>query len=553
MSNVTFNSFSGSIPRIASHLLKKGQASLALDCHLTSGQLASWREPKLVFDNNGDWDEATATAKQFDCCWHLHDSCVDIAFGSATCRNLYLTGRMGYPEELYFDPPAEDQSPCDPALWHYRRLGIPIPAGVYATPGAAPVGGEHESIEDRLYAIQYETPTGERGQLSNPARASVFDGQTVTLTMITPPSSEWGISKVNIYQTVAGDSYGRENAHTTDMTWMLVGSTTLPFGNVAIGFTSDILTRALEEDLVIAPPENLKGMVWIESMNALAGYDGNNLYFSENHTYNNWPHKMTLDDNIRGIVESNGLIYVATDGHPYVVKGEADCKEAGCRSVVRLPFAMPMVAHGNRHMAACSLGALYPSFKGLVLLAGDSQPVVLTWPLYSAEDWQAMAPETAITAQFDGKIYCFLANGAFAMAMPEGPEPGWGADSHTELSDRGVIDAYVNRQGQFLMVKNTGVYEWNRGDTLRPHTWRSNQHVEPTPYAFGAGHLYSENGVEHVTITVDGREILSRDVLSHRVFRIPMWSYGTRWAFELTGTATVSLLSVAAAMQDLGR
>lgn len=552
MADVTFNSFKGSVPRLAPHLIKPGAAQLALDCKLTSGRLESWREPRKVHSFVGG--ATVGTSHELNCkCWKDFEGCVDVAHGSPTCQQVFVTGVNDRPTQLSDSPFG-----CyDMMEW----LGLPCPD----TPMDFDFlridrsNSNRTDAEGRSYAYQYVKQANDvngaiRSQLSPPVHIQdAYDGMVITVHgWNTAPDPNWGIDTVAIYRTVSGDGTGRQTAKGVDTTWMLVAEIPVSSSSFTDDKWNDELLFAFEDDYTRPPPADLTGLIWIKSINTLAGFRGRELWFSENNNYHNWPHMMTLDDEILGITESNGAVYVATTGNPYVVQGSAGCEDAGCRDVVRLPYSMPMVAPGNRRIASTALGAVYPSHKGLVLLAGKSKPLFLTWPWYSAEDWQQMYPHTAIPVEFDGKLFCFMQNGAFALSLPEGPESGWEADTHTELSDRNVIDAYVTRQGQFLIVKTDGVYEWNRGTALRPHKWVSSEAVFPKPYGMGAGHLWFDGATENIRVTVDGKEVIDRGVNARSVFRLPMWGYGTRWAVTLYGTGSVSLVSLAAAMQDLG-
>lgn len=552
MADFTFNRFAGSVPRLAPHLIKPGMAQLALDCKLTSGRLESWRELKKV--HSFFIGANVGTSQLLECgCWHDFEECVDFAFGSPTCNQVFTTGAADRPSEFVYT--------FDDCRTEMVWLGGPCSLTPFGGYSVVSTGSTDRDLEGRKYAYRYVKSIADPalsgvGALS-PALdiAEARDGDKVTLTgwgnTLAP---EWGITGIAVYRTVSGDSVGNETAKGSDTSWMLVGTAPIGAGAFIDDKYNDELLLAFDDSIVHqTPPSGLNGIIWIESINTLAGFMGRELWFSENNNPNNWPHYLTLDDDIKGIVESNGNIYVATSGHPYVIEGAAGCESAECRKVIRLPYSMPMVAKGNRFITATALGAVYPSHKGLVLLAGNGKPVFLTWPWYSAEDWQAMYPHSAITVEFDGKLFCFMQNGAFAITMPDSPESGWDLDGHTDLSDRGVIDAYVTRDGRFFIVKTDGVYEWNRGTALRPHRWVSSETVMPRPYTFGAGHMWFDGGAENVTVTANGREVLNRSVASSQVFRLPMWANGTRWQAEISGTGSVSLLSVAAAMQDLNR
>lgn len=536
----TISTFAGSAPRLAPHLITGSNAAKAVDCHLRSGMLESWREPLL----HRGVPAGTLTSVQFGCCWIDIDVCADVAQGPVTCPRFFVTGWHPYPVSVTVD------ADCVTAV---RRLGVPCPNRAPTAVVAQDPNGVDKDLEGRSYAYQYVNDIGERGSLSPGSRATnVRDGQTVLVSGWPVPDASWGVTHVRIYRTVSGFETGKEQGNSPDTTWMLVAET--PVGNSSFtdSARNETLLNALEEDLAPPPPQNLKGIVWVEAMNTLAGFVGNRVYFSENGAYNKWPHYLDLDDNVCALVESNGLIYAMTDGRPYVIEGAADCEHAGCRKAVRLPGAYPMVGCGNRRAVRTRSGAVYPSHRGLVMLSGKSPPTVFTWPLYSAEDWQLLQPHTAVPVEFGGKLFVFMAGGAFAIDTPESPETGVVFDDHTELSDRGVIDAFVSRNGDMFLLKADGLYLWDRGAKLRPHKWESKEFVTPTPVHMGAVHAVFDGAAENVKLVVDRRTVIDRSVDSSKVARLPMWATGTRWHVTLEGTAKVKLLSVAPSMHDLG-
>lgn len=546
MTTITLNRFGSSAPRLADHLLGVGQSAMALDCKLWHGTLSSWREPRLI----REVAPGSKTSVLHDCCWlDFEQPCVDVALGPVTCRKVFITGYQDYPVAVEF----LDQS--DPCLTTERRLGLPCPttAPQIVASQRDPSVSADKDVEGRSYAYQYRNTDGERSALSRASEAqNLYDGQTVLVSGWEVPDPEWGISEVLIYRTVNGHQTGREAGNVLDTTWMLVGSAKVDAPAFTDNKYNDDLLVALEEDIANPPPAGLKGIIHIASMNALAGYIGNRVYFSENNSYHHWPYYLDLDDNVRGLVESNGTIYAATDGHPYAIPGAVDCQNAGCRTPIRLPGSFPMMGRGNRRITAVDQGAVYPSTDGLVLLSGRNPPTLMTWPRYAPDDWQALRPETVIPVQVRGKLFVFAAGGAFAVSLGSGPEGGWQMDEHTELSDRGVTDAFVTRGGAFYIVKGGQVFEWDRGDTLRPHKYLSPEFVTPTPVNFAAAKMHHKGGGETVKIEVDGRVALTRPVITPRVFSLPNWAVGTRWQITLEGTAEVSLFSMATSMRQLG-
>lgn len=537
MAAYTIKKFGGSTPRMAGHLLGETTAGLALDCKLWHGTLESWREPLHIRDINPD----TITSALYDCCWVDFNSNVDLAYGPVTCKKLFSTGAEDWPAVHQFD---------DECNMTVRRLGVPC---AYRAPSVFGGSASGKSTEGRSYAYQYRNAAMERGALSMASSAKlVADGQSLVISGWEIPDVSWGVTHVRIYRSVAGHQTGREAGNVLDTVWMFVGEAAIGAPSFTDNKFNEDLIEALEEDVADPPPAELRGMIWIESMNALAGFVGKRVYFSENNSYHQWPYFIDLDDNVCALAESNGTIYAATDGSPYAITGAVDCANAGCRKAVRLPANYPMVGCGNRRMAAMPQGAVYPTHDGLVALSGASVPVLLTQPLYAPDDWHQLYPESVIPVHFNGRLFVFARERGFVLTLGNGSESGWPLDGHSELSDHDVKDAFVSRTGDFFIVKNDAVYQWDRGPILRRHHWKSPELVAPTMLNFGAARLWHDHGEEQVKITVDGRTAIDRGVLSSRVFRLPMWAEGSVWRVELEGTAKVKLFSMATSMKELG-
>lgn len=539
----SISNFKGSIPRIADHLIPQGMAKTAMDCKLATGQLDSWREPLIV----GEEPPTAVTLRFFgNCQFETSATCVDWTQAGSNCQRFFSAGDTPRPSTGLLDDDCELQS-----TW----LGVPCPvAAPLVTVSQQVPDGEKKDLEGRSYAYQYVNQYGEMGALSPGSRVQnvnelnhhLIDGWEI-------PEPEWGVTHVRIYRTVNGHETGREEVNTFDTVWMLVGEVEISAGFFLDDLLNEELIEALEVDHVPPPPANLKGIILMDSQDTLAGYAGRRVYFSEANSFHSWPHYLELDDVVCGIVESNGILYAATNGRPYAISAIADCEGAACREAIRLPGNYPKLGCGNRTMGKIRSGAVYPTHDGLVLLTDKSAPVILTWGLYTPEQWQLKQPHTAIPVEHGGRLFVFMAGGSFVMQSPGGAEQGWDNDFHSQLSDTDVLDAYATTSGELYILREDGVVAlWDRGEDIRPHRWVSPEFVIPTDRALGAGRLHSDYGSEHVKVEVDGRVVLDRDVVSSRVFRLPMFAIGSRWQFTLTGTSRVSLLSLATGMQDLG-
>lgn len=541
MAQISFKQFKGSTPRVAKHLVSAPAASRAVDCKLWHGDLSSWYEPRKV---NSLQKEDGFKYEMLGCCWVKLPRCASIAEGNVHCDKYYVTGRMPYPEEAHinFDT-------CE-VTWY--RLGLPCP---YKAPEVF-VSEENElnkNAENRVYVYQFVNSRGQRSAASSASEPITVlnEGTPVVVSGWEVPDKSWDVRTVRIYRSVSGMETGREAGNMFDTAFMFVGEVGLHETSFTDTMYSDDLADALAEDIVMPPPAGIGGITLVSSQNSLAAYQANELLFSVNNEQHNWNIKLTLDDNIRGMVESGGLLYVATDGRPYVVNAAADCKTAECRQVTRHSDAYPMIS-GDGKMVATPAGAVYVSTDGIVLLAGNNPPRYLTNGLYAPDDWHKLIPESLSLTYHQGYLYGWGARGSFVMQLSNASSTGWELDQHSELSDVDVYYALVSRTGNLYIMKPDGIYLWNAGTAKRPHLWVSGEAVTGVPINFAAVKLFMTQGSENVKIHADDRYIFDREVVrSNQPMSLPLWGTGQRFTFELSGTADVKLLAVATSVKEL--
>lgn len=378
------------------------------------------------------------------------------------------------------------------------------------------------------------------------------EGDSVVVSGWEIPDPSWDVVKVRIYRSVSGMASGREAGNQFDTTLMYVGEADIGATSFTDNTIAYDLMDALEEDIVKPPVSGLKGLVAVTGQNTLAGFSGNKIYFSANNDFYNWPVEMTLDDNVCALVESSGLLYVITDGHPYVIEAAADCKTADCRKVIRHVAPYPMIGCGQKRVAETPSGAVYPSKDGLVMLSGNNPPVYISSGLYAPDDWQNLLPESIVPVYHQGYLYVFGKRGSFVMQINREQSTGWDLDTHSWLSDKDVYYAFVSRNGNFYLEKQDGIYIWNAGSEKRPHYWKSGEAVTGVPINFGAVKMFMTEGSERIKIKSDDRYIFDREIyVANQPMTLPMWGTGQRYFVELIGTADVKLLTMATSVKEL--
>ena len=530
--DLTTTSFAGSTPRRASHLVPTGQARKAVDCRLWHGTLQAWREPRPVRTLG---ENTKSVYQAYNCCWLESTTCASFAQGAVETQHVFATNYNGlpYPVRIVTD------DVCEPQVY---RLGLPCPE---TAPDVLAATTLSKASAPRQYIIQYEDSFGNRSAGSPPsAQVIVTDGAGVLLSGWALPAGDWDIQHLIILRSTPGfDSAFAEDKNEQDATWMEVAK--IPATQSAYtDYINDIdLYDAMQQDAPRPPPAGLQGLTWVQSMNCLVGFVGNKLYFSSNNQYHDWQADLTLDDNIRGIVESNDIIYVATDGHPYVIGGAVDCKAAGCREVVRMPQPLPLVGSGARGIIATPNGAVYATHQGLAMMSGKGAPLILTAALYAEDDWQKLHPDTAVLAYFEGKLFAFMRKGGFCITVKDGAGTGIDSDVHTELSLR-PAEAFVSRSGRLYFRTGALLSEWDRGAQLMPYRYESGTAVASVPLNFAAAQIRLDAGEVRVQMYADDVLALDETALKSTVFSLPQWvAQEFRWV--LTGTATVKSLGLA--------
>ncbi len=532
-------SFSGSTPRRSAHLATKGQAVRALDCKLWRGTLESWREPRALVDVNED---TKSVYQSYSCCWLTSTKCASWAEGSTEQNHVFATQYNEYPYPVRLTL----SDTCEPTVY---RLGLPVPKDRLVASAANTLD---KASAPRQYLIQYEDSFGGLSSSSEPSnQLFVADGAPVQVSGWSLPTGGWDIQKIHLYRTVAGfESVIKEGENKLDSTWMLVA--TLPPGATSyLDTLSDIdLVEALREDIVEPPPEGLRGITWVKSMNCLAGFVGSAIYFSENNNYHNWPHKLLLDDSVKAIVECADLVYLATDGHPYVVTAAVEGSKAGARRAVRFPEPLPLVGGGHRSMIALPSGAIYPTHEGLVYMSGNRAPTIISAGYYAPDDWQKLHPDTAKLGYHLGRVFAFFRRGAFCIAVKDGAGTATDLDTHTELSLR-PDEVFTTRTGRLLLRFGAEVKEWDKGTQLMPHTYESNETLVGVPFNFGAAQVMMEPGTESFKVFCDGHEALDAKLHTSEYFPLPLWATGQEFKWILTGTAEVKMVSIAPSVKEL--
>lgn len=263
------------------------------------------------------------------------------------------------------------------------------------------------------------------------------------------------------------------------------------WGDGAYTFTDDFsfrsLSAILESNDYDPPPEDLQGLTVIQN-NILAGFVGNDVYFSEPGKFHAWPpkYKLSLEYNIVGMTALGSDLFVMTDGFPYVVSGS----DPAVLSVSR--YATNYPCRSSRSIVQTDAGVMYSTHEGLALASLSGGVVVTTAGTHSPDTWNAtLDPATIVGTFYDSLYFASHSTGAFFYRRGQGNVPGDIIDY-----DLTFTATWVDSKSGFLYFtagSNGDILRWD--DPAQPfleYTWKSKTFVSQTPINLGAARVVGD-------------------------------------------------------------
>lgn len=406
--------FSGISPRTGPALLAPNQAQVAKNVKLQSGELRPWRKPLLtytpgltspetIYKLNGAtssvWLEfATDTDVVPSPVADISDFRVYYTDGTApkkTNWNLATTSGTGtkpFPNTAY-------------------NMGVPGPA---AAPTLSSTGGSG-TAETRAYVYTYISTFGSVLEESVPSPAGTVSsfptGATVTVSAFsTAPTTAAGynITAIRIYRSVTS---------ATSAQYLYVGTVSVdPVTGAASGSFSDTVAAAdlgvvLPSLSYTPPPATLQGLIAMPN-GILAGFTGNQVWFSEPYLPHAWPvgYMMTVGATIVGLGVFGQTLVVCTSQTPYLITGS----QPGAMTQEKVPLPEPCVS--KKSITSDQFGVLYASPNGLVSIAPGTQDVI-SRALFTRDEWQAYLPSSMVGVIYQNMYIAFYQVGSTKAAL----------------------------------------------------------------------------------------------------------------------------------------
>lgn len=418
----------------------------------------------------------------------------------------------------------------------FYNLGVPAPT---TAPGIGSfTAGSGTTAEDRVYVVTYVSAYGEEGPPSNASGVVTVDpSQPVGLVSLpTAPSGPYNITTKRIY---------RSSATGTSAAFQFVAEIPVATATYTDAVSQANLGEALATDAWFPPPSGLRGLKLMAN-GAAIGFKGNTAYMSEPNLPHAWPHLYPIDAPIVGIGVFRQSAVLLTNSHPYVLSG------ADPQAMSKEKLELPQACVSKRSIVDTGDGVVYASPDGLVSISSAGIQLI-TKDLLSREQWLAFNPASIQAYAHDSRYHMIYQTAAGVRGMAVFDFSGQGASM--QLSDLNAVTpvtaAYSDpRSDTLYLAQGTNIVRFNSGSPLT-YTWRSKTFRAPFPMNFSVAMVIAN--AYPVTLRVYAGGVLRHTevVASAQAFRLPSGYREFDWAFEVTGTADVSQISVATSVAEL--
>jgi hypothetical protein len=529
--------FAGMSTALSPKVLKANIATHAENCEVGDGRLSAMKAPAAVSPNplhsSPDTIYEYTPNKWFEFSTDVDVARIPNAFDDTD--KVAYTGNV-YPRITRDDLALSNgQMPLDSF-----RLGLPAPT-ITLTVTVTGTAVDDALDDYRSYIYTWVDAWGEEsapGAAS--ALANVKEGQSAVLALPTKPSGDYN------FGTGAFRRIYRSNTGTTATEFQFVADVDIN----ASTYTDSVLDAGLGEVIPtinwVRPPDEVTAdfptgpMLGITTLpsGALVGFSGKTLVYSEAYIPYAYPlaYRYTIKDDIVGISTNSQGLVIATTGKPHLAMGH----DPASVSIIELDEFQACVS--KRSVVDMGESTIYASPDGLVLVQGN-QTTIITEPVFTREQWQALNPEQIHAYRYEGKYVGFTDSTGFIFD-PRSTEQAW---VYTTID--AACGHYVARNDALYIADGSQLKKWGEGTALS-YTWTSKIFESPRPINLGAIQVGAQGSVQ---VKIYGDGVLRATVNTTNDFtgRLPAGYLASEWQVTLIGTADVDYVKLATSIKEL--
>ena len=391
-----------------------------------------------------------------------------------------------------------------------------------ATGSAFPPVGE---ILDRYYVWTYVFENGEESPPSPTSNlATIYKGDAAELANVGSVTGPAGAVKKRIYTTSGG-------------TFKVVGEIDV----AETTFTDDVATSGLYGELLVANnPQDMHGMI-LSPLGFTIGWNGRDILFANEYIPYAWNDGVTITvkSQIVGMVAVNDIVYVLTEGTPYILSGFS------IDSMTLEEIPEPQSCISKVGIVRYKNSAYYVSPDGIIQLSGGSSKL-FTRGFFNKKTWESLQPIDSALAVQDDILHFVSGTEHYRFSLAE-----------STMLTRGdlrepVLWQDIRRDGLFFK-DGTDIKE-NLGDsgTIKVMTWKSKEFDFKSDMIMSVGRVIA-NSYNNVTLNTyaDGVLVSTNVVTNDNPFRLASTGRHKTWSMEVVAQDTISSLQIGQTMVEL--
>ncbi len=523
------NSFIGSIPLAANHLLPPNAAQVAENCKLVNGNLGVLRENQSV--NTPAKAGTIVSIYKFGAYWLHWISAVDVIkgpiAGDTTSRTFFTEGGEMRVTDATLATGGGTEYPMD---WY--KVGIPAPTtALTAVLSGSPTDpSDYSNQESRSYVYTFISGWGEEGPTS-PA-SNIVDwnpGQTVDLSGFpAAPSGDYNIIGIRVYRLLSGE-------------YKYLMDVALSAGTTNDAVASTALGEACPSTDWYPPPSGMHSLV-NHPGSFVVGATGNEIAPSEAglpHAFNPL-NRQTIPYDVVGLgIVGQGVLILTGAGLWYAAGTTPD-------ALIPEKVELDQSCASKQSIFDINGAVGFASPDGLYVY-GIGEAANITQRLFSRDQWQALDPTSMICAYHDGKIFVFYDNGTpGGFIIYPGEQP-------TKIDlDFHATAVFVDKETDTLyMMVGSNIVSFEGAITYKEATWKGRLERTPKLCPSVARVLASDYPVTFKLYT-DGSLKHTEAVADEKPFRLPTGYLAKEFEVECVHSGgEISEVIVAESMTDL--
>lgn len=327
----------------------------------------------------------------------------------------------------------------------------------------------HNLSVGQRFKISGEWTDAEVEEIEDPYTFT-FTGGTAAPSL---PPEESGL----LYQDIAEDPDNEPTRYWADPSYDLVDDYSLAgLGNV------------LESDDYDAPPEELQGLT-LYNNNIMAGFVGNEVYFSEPGKYHAWPdaYKQAMPHTVVGLAAFSGNLLVMTESYPYILSGN----DPAILALARIDANYPCLNKSS--ISTMNYGLVYATHDGLVVYSTTAGPQLMTRELYSSDAWnEDLDPDTVVAAASYKDTYLAW-HSAGGLSFERSGQAGTFVDLVADNQPTAIWYDTLTNKLYYTTGTAGDIYEWDNPDQRsQQFTWKSKVFQIDQPLNLGAAQIIAD-------------------------------------------------------------